>query len=112
MARAVRARDVAEDCLRRRHAGEHLPDDAVLDGHPELLPELGDELRKLRVIERAVEVPLPEDPPTVNEPKRPDRRSEAPGPPPDIPDYQLFHRVGCGAFGEVWLGGNRHTGQF
>jgi hypothetical protein len=49
--RVARVRDVVEDCLRRRNAGERLSDEEVIAGHPGLMPELGDELRKVRVIE-------------------------------------------------------------
>ena len=38
--------------------------------------------------------------------------SEAPPAPPAIPNYELVHRIGHGAFGEVWLGRNQHTGQY
>lgn len=30
--------------------------------------------------------------------------------PPTIPDVELVRRIGCGGFGEVWLGVNRATG--
>ena len=32
-------------------------------------------------------------------------------PAPEIPDFDLVHRIGKGAFGTVWLGVNRTTGQ-
>jgi serine/threonine-protein kinase len=100
-------RDVVEDCLRRRTAGERLSDEEVIAGHPGLMPELGEELRKLRVIGQAVE------PSTAPEEKRPADRGQGPSaPPPDIPSYELLQQVGSGSFGEVWLGCNRHTGQF
>src|SRR5262249_52396730 len=38
--------------------------------------------------------------------------SASPGPPPHIPDYDLSHPIGSGGFGQVWLGRNRHTGQW
>jgi tetratricopeptide (TPR) repeat protein len=50
-----RLRAVIDDCLRRRAAGEALADDALIAAHPELMPELGDELRKLRLIAAAHE---------------------------------------------------------
>jgi hypothetical protein len=98
---------VLEDCLRRRRTGEHLPDEAIIAGHPELMPELARELRKLRVIERALR-----DQSTVDHPRHGDRGPAATGAPPAIPNYDLLHPIGRGAFGEVWLGRNQHTGQF
>ncbi|MBN1444219.1 MAG: serine/threonine protein kinase [Planctomycetes bacterium] len=32
-------------------------------------------------------------------------------PAPELPDFDLVHRIGKGAFGTVWLGVNRTTGQ-
>lgn len=46
-ARALRVQQVIDDCVRRRAAGEALPDEAVIAAHPELLPELADALRGL-----------------------------------------------------------------
>ncbi|MBU0637758.1 MAG: serine/threonine-protein kinase [Planctomycetes bacterium] len=53
--RASRVGQVVEDCLSRRAVGERISDDEVLATHPELLPELAHELRKLALIERARE---------------------------------------------------------
>lgn len=52
-ARAARIRDVLEVSLCRRATGEAVPDEDICAAHPDLLPELADELRTLRVIERA-----------------------------------------------------------
>src|SRR3954465_4261006 len=48
-----RLRNVVDDCLRRRAAGEHLPDEVIIAANPVLMPALGDELRKLRLIAAA-----------------------------------------------------------
>ncbi len=45
-----RIRDVLDDCLRRRSSGEDVDDEALIAAHPDLMPKLGDELRKLRII--------------------------------------------------------------
>lgn len=44
---------VLDECLRRRATGETLPDDEVLAQHAELMPELGERLAALRLIEQA-----------------------------------------------------------
>jgi hypothetical protein len=48
--RAAKVRDVIEDCLRRRAVGEGVSDESLIASHPDLMPELGEELRKLRII--------------------------------------------------------------
>jgi tetratricopeptide (TPR) repeat protein len=50
---APRVCDVINDCLQRRAAGEAIADDALIAAHPELVPHLGEELRKLRIIAAA-----------------------------------------------------------
>jgi len=44
---------VLDDCVKRRGAGEDLPDEAVIAAHPDLMPELAERLRALRLIEEA-----------------------------------------------------------
>jgi serine/threonine protein kinase/ribosomal protein S27E len=44
-----------ESHLRRRTEGEAVSDVSLIAAHPELMPELGDELRKMRIIEAARE---------------------------------------------------------
>jgi tRNA A-37 threonylcarbamoyl transferase component Bud32/tetratricopeptide (TPR) repeat protein len=53
-----RSRQVAQlidDLVRRRAAGEEVPDDLLTEAHPELMPELGEQLRRLRFIQAARE---------------------------------------------------------
>jgi hypothetical protein len=52
--RAARVREVVEG-RRRRAAGEGLPDKEVLATYAQLMPELGDELCRLRCMGRGVE---------------------------------------------------------
>jgi len=52
------ARRLALQWLRRRALGEDLSDASVIAGHAELMPELGLELRKARLIEAAAEEAL------------------------------------------------------
>ena len=51
--RSRRIGQVVQDCLERRASGESLSDEWLVSAHPELLPELAEELRRLRVIEIA-----------------------------------------------------------
>ncbi len=51
--RSARARRVVQECIRRRAAGETLPDEALEQEYADLLPELADELHKLALFEQA-----------------------------------------------------------
>ena len=51
--RSERVRQVVQDCLQRRAAGESLSDESIIDAHPDLMPGLGEELRKLQLIAAA-----------------------------------------------------------
>jgi tetratricopeptide (TPR) repeat protein len=51
--REIALNQLVQDCLRRQSTGEHLDVDAIIAAHPELLPELADELFRLKVIEAA-----------------------------------------------------------
>jgi len=52
--RAELLRKVLDDCLRRRSSGEALPDAVVISSHPELMPELEQELRQAATVELSV----------------------------------------------------------
>jgi ribosomal protein S27E len=54
-ARMKFVRAVLDNCRLRRAAGEIVTDESIMVAHPELMPELGEELRKLRVIAAARE---------------------------------------------------------
>ena len=56
--RPERIRKAVEDCLRRRTAGETVSDQSIIEAHPELMPDLADELRKLRLVEERTLCPL------------------------------------------------------
>lgn len=51
--RLVRVHEVLDLCIERRLHGEAVSDEQLIAEHPELLPELADELRGLAIIERA-----------------------------------------------------------
>ena len=51
--RIQRSCEVVRDCIRRRAEGHLVSDQDLIDSHPELMPELGEHLAGLRVIESA-----------------------------------------------------------
>ena len=51
--RLLRVQKVVDACIERRIGGDALPDEQIIAEHPDLLPELRDELGNLAVIERA-----------------------------------------------------------
>ncbi len=51
--RADRVRGIVEDCIRRREQGEPVSDESLVRSHPDLMPELGEHLHRLRLIENA-----------------------------------------------------------
>jgi WD40 repeat protein len=51
--RTERIRHVVDDCVLRRAAGEEISDESLIAAHAELMPELGQELRNLRLVEEA-----------------------------------------------------------
>jgi len=51
--RSQRVQKILDEVLRRRAAGEALPDEAVIASHGELMPELAERLKALKLIEDA-----------------------------------------------------------
>ncbi|MHC4064235.1 MAG: serine/threonine-protein kinase [Planctomycetota bacterium] len=100
--RATRSRKVVDGCLGRHGGDESLDYEQVVAAHPDLMPELGEELRKLQVIEQARQ--------SANSAGA-DGRSGAetrrdalpPGPPPDsLPGYEIVRRIHHGGQGVVY----------
>src|SRR5438132_14271425 len=56
--RAARIRRVIEECLRARASGRVLTDAQIIEAHPELLPELRQELGLLGLMQRAASTAL------------------------------------------------------
>jgi tetratricopeptide (TPR) repeat protein len=52
-ARAQQIQGILDRCVDRLASGESITHDQVIAAHPDLMPELGEELRKLSLIERA-----------------------------------------------------------
>ena len=51
--RSESLREIINDLIVRRAAGETVTDESVIEQHPDLMPELAAELRNLRIVERA-----------------------------------------------------------
>lgn len=93
--RSERARQVIDEYLRRRAAGETADSDKTVSAHPDLTPELENEFRKLQLIERAR--------------VRADRADEGErgrtpsGPSPSsFPGYDVIRRISRGGQGVVY----------
>jgi WD40 repeat protein len=56
-----RLREIVQDCVRKCAAGETLDERALVDSHPELAPQLAEELAILRRIEQACQTAAAED---------------------------------------------------
>ncbi len=52
-ARPERIREIVDSCLSRWAAGESFSEAMIVQSHPDLMPELGEELRKIRLITAA-----------------------------------------------------------
>lgn len=115
--RAEEIRQVVMDVQRRRGAGDSISDDHITSAHPELLPELQGELKKLALIESARETAadntqptsiVAEDADTVAERQAAPASSEA----VHLQDFELLSPIGRGGFGEVWVARHRLHGEF
>ena len=70
---------IIDDLLRRRAAGEEVSQDSLIEAHPELMPELGEGLRKLRLIEAARGKAQGQQPAKgSDQPKLPETEGQAP----------------------------------
>ncbi|HJN67348.1 MAG TPA: bifunctional serine/threonine-protein kinase/formylglycine-generating enzyme family protein [Pirellulales bacterium] len=111
---------IIQNVLRRRADGERIDDEAIINAHPELMPRLGIELKKLQLIAGARDQaagPARADDETINRSEEMDQEeTDAPPaedlPEMEVPDYELLRFLGRGGFGAVYLGRHRIHGEF
>ena len=88
------ARQVVRDYLQRRRSGDPIDQEQLIAGHRPLMPELGDELRKLRLVEQARQ--------SAESGGSLDSMAKSAPPPDSIPGYELVEELHRGAQGVVY----------
>ena len=69
--RRRRCQEIVLAVMKRRADGESVPDEIVLARHPDLVPELEEELRRARILRMAAERADAKDGPSPSRPERP-----------------------------------------
>jgi len=101
--RDSRVQEVVDECICRRVAGEALIDEQVIHEHSDLMPELGDALRKLALVERAERRVRDSSSDAA-------RLDEVPLPPADsFPGYEVVGEIHRGGQGIVYQAIQRLT---
>ncbi len=101
--RLARIREIARECVARRARGEALPDAQIASSHPDLMPDLELELRRLSVIARAMASVEP-----TADSRSPTEQAAAGD---RFPDYALLSEIQRGGQGVVYRAIHRATGR-
>jgi formylglycine-generating enzyme required for sulfatase activity/predicted Ser/Thr protein kinase len=114
-------RAVVEDIARRRAAGESLTDEQVVAQHPQLMPELGEQLRALAAIAEQLQDGKPDSTSPPDADTAPHIAGQSPAAPPSrTPQFapgDVIHRyvvervLGEGHFGTVYLARDENLGR-
>jgi tetratricopeptide (TPR) repeat protein/tRNA A-37 threonylcarbamoyl transferase component Bud32 len=94
--RAGRIREVVDACLQRMMEGQEFSEQEILQAHPELLPELAEELRRLRLLHAAYQQAADEAQPALR------LRCPHCHTPSDIPSDGSLSDVTCSSCGQVF----------
>ncbi len=105
---ARRIREILDDCIQRRAAGESISDAQLISANPDLMPTLGDELELLRVLDRAASRARNEST-RIGSSARPARFRFALATPERIGGYRILREIHRGAQGVVYLAEQEST---
>lgn len=92
--RASQVAALVRDILRRRHAGDRVSDDEVIDANSELMPELGERLKTLGALATAVR--------SASRAGRPEQSADLRHLNEALPGYTILERVHVGGQGVVY----------
>ncbi len=110
-------RQMVEEYLRREGAGGRLSDDSLLEQHSELMPELAEELRKRRLIAKALhdargscESSACDD--AITPFRSEGGRADEPKGLPEIPEHAVVAKLGEGGMGVVYRAWQDRPGRW
>lgn len=107
--RTQQIRQIVDNVIERRAAGESITDQQVMEQHPHLMPELGEALVALKLVERAHQAARSSDSaPTLDDPGMSLTGSAARI---QIKGYTLVREISRGGQAVVFLGVKNNTGR-